>query len=360
MSIIYKPDWEETKHRFEAWWAGEALDRCAIAVTAPRDDARGLEPPEFPDNPVLRWTDLEFIAALNDYRFQTTFYGGEAFPHWNGGFPGHTSIPAFLGCPLELDMVTGWWDPIFDEDDDDWDVSSLRIDPDNRWWKFTREQARRGVKEAAGRAIPDIGGALGGCGDTLAALRGSMPLLYDVTLRPDRVRDAELHLMQMWIEVYDTLYDEVHEVAEGSTCWFTLWSPGRFYSSHCDFSYMISTDMFVDLFFPALEMQVAYLDHVVHHVDGIEAFRHVPALLDLPIQAYQILPGAGKPSPLHYLDTLRLVQDRGKNLHITIPPEEVETALDLLSARGLFISTTCEAEEQARDLLKKTAKWSHN
>ncbi|MCJ7738070.1 MAG: hypothetical protein MUQ10_12290, partial [Anaerolineae bacterium] len=241
-----------------------------------------------------------------------------------------------------------------------WDVSSLRLDPDNRWWKFTQEQVRRGVTEAAGRALPDIGGSLGGCGDTLAALRGSMPLLYDVKLRPDRVREAELTLMEMWIEVYDTLYRVVHEAAEGSTCWFNLWSPGRFYSSHCDFSYMISTDMFVDLFFPALERQVAYLDHVVHHVDGIEAFRHVPALLDLPIQAYQILPGAGKPSPLHYLDTLRLVQDKGKNLHISIPPEEVETALDLLSARGLFISTSCETEEQARDLLKKTEKWSHD
>ena len=72
------------------------------------------------------------------------------------------------------------------------------------------------------------------------------------------------------------------------------------------------------------------------------------------------IPGAGKPSPLHYIDTLRLVQSRGKNLHITIPPEEVEPALELLSARGLFISTHCDTEEQARYLLKKAEDWSHD
>ncbi|NLE44977.1 MAG: hypothetical protein GX620_09680 [Chloroflexi bacterium] len=361
MSLLYKPDWEEAKQRYLAWWAGEAIGRCGLGVTAPRADMAHVAPPEYPEDPVQRWTDLDFISALNEYHHSTTFYGGEAFPMWNGGYPGHTSIATWLGCPLELDMVTGWWDPIFDEHEDDWNVTGLTLDPDNPWWQFTVAQLRRGIEESAGKSIPDIGGALGGCGDTLAALRGSLPLLYDVKLCPERVREAELYLMEMWIEAYETLYSMVHDAAEGSTCWFRLWSPGRFYSTHCDFSYMISTEMFVDLFVPALERQSEYLDHAVHHVDGIEAFRHVAALTELPgIQAYQILPGAGKPSPLHYLDTLRLVQAKGRNLHISIPPEEIETALELLSARGLFIETHCETEEQARDLLKKAEKWSHD
>jgi len=53
------------------------------------------------------------------------------------------------------------------------------------------------------------------------------------------------------------------------------------------------------------------------------------------------------------------VQERGKNLQITIEPEKVEPALELLSARGLFISTSCESEEQERYLLKMAEKWSH-
>lgn len=35
MELLFKPDWEQTKERFSAWWAHEDFGRCAIAVTAP-------------------------------------------------------------------------------------------------------------------------------------------------------------------------------------------------------------------------------------------------------------------------------------------------------------------------------------
>ena len=358
MSLLYKPDWDETKERFMAWWAGEPLGRAAIAVTAPRDGLPGEPPPVAPTDPIQRWTDLDYIAALNDYGHRRTFYGGEAFPIWNGGYPGHTAIPAFLGCPTTLDLRTGWWDPILEGAE--WRLEDIRLDTDGRWYRFTLELLERAAAEAKGKSIPGVG-AFGGCGDTLAALRGSMPLLYDVADRPDLVRDTERFLMDMWVEVYQTFYDIVSPVAGGSTCWFPLWSPGKFYATQNDFSYMISPDMFGELFVPALERQLAYLDHAVYHVDGIEAFRHVPALCELPrLQAIQILPGAGKPSPLHYMDVLKQVQAGGKNLHISIPAAEVETALAELSARGLFLATGCATEAEARDLLAKAEHWSHD
>ncbi|UCH33660.1 MAG: hypothetical protein JSV65_13965 [Armatimonadota bacterium] len=356
MGLLYKPDWEETKERYLAWWAGAYFGRCALAVTAPRADARDAKPPTAPSDPVQRWTDLDYIAALNDYQHATTFYGGEAFPIWHGGYPGHTAIPAFLGCPITLDHTTGWWDAILDAPD--WDVTALEIDPDNRWWQFTGGLLHTAAQAAAGKSIPSIG-AFGGSGDTLAALRETGRLLYDVVDHPDRVLAAELHLMRQWCEVYDEFHGIIRAAAQGSTCWFPLWSPGRFYASQCDFSYMISPRMFRDLFLPAIEVQTRFLDHAVYHLDGIGAFAHLPALLEVPgIQAIQVLPGAGKPSPLHYLEVLKHVQAGGRNLHISIPAEEVETALSLLSARGLFIDTSCRTEEEARDLLRLAERWS--
>ena len=122
---------------------------------------------------------------------------------------------------------------------------------------------------------------------------------------------------------------------------------------------MISSKMFNEAFLPTLQMQTEFLDHAVHHVDGVGNFRHVDALCELPrLQALQILPGAGKPSALHYLPILRKVQAARKNLWIGIPAGEVKAALELLSARGLFISTRCESEEEARMLLKNVEKWS--
>ena len=117
--------------------------------------------------------------------------------------------------------------------------------------------------------------------------------------------------------------------------------------------------MFRHIFLPVVRRQTEFLDHTVFHVDGVNLFRHVDALCELPrLQALQILPGAGEPSPLHYIETLKKVQSAGKNLHISIEPEEVERALSLLSARGSFIQTWAETEAQARELIKQAERWS--
>jgi len=53
---------------------------------------------------------------MNKYRLSRTFFGGEALPVWHGGYPGHTTLPTYLGCPINLDEKTGWWDPILNEE----------------------------------------------------------------------------------------------------------------------------------------------------------------------------------------------------------------------------------------------------
>jgi hypothetical protein len=122
---------------------------------------------------------------------------------------------------------------------------------------------------------------------------------------------------------------------------------------------MISPEMFEEIFMPAVEMQTEFLDHSIYHVDGVCAFAHVDALCELPrLQAFQILPGAGKPGPLHYMDILKKVQAAGKNLHIGMVPGDVEWALSELSINGLFIDTCCDSEEEARVLIRNVEKWS--
>ncbi|MCM8825749.1 MAG: hypothetical protein NC937_06400, partial [Candidatus Omnitrophica bacterium] len=230
-------------------------------------------------------------------------------PVWNGGYPGHTSIPVFLGCPLHLDMRTGWLDPILL--DEYIDYERLKIDENNYNYKFAIELLIRGIREASGKCLVSIG-AFGGCGDTLVALRGTERLLIDCIERPRQVKQAELYLMEMWCNYYEKLYRIIKDVDEGSTCWFTLWAPGKFYAAQNDFAYNISPKMFREIFLPAIEMQVNFLDWCVYHLDGIGNFRHLDALLELPcLRAIQIAPGAGKPSPVHFMDILKKVQKAG-------------------------------------------------
>jgi hypothetical protein len=362
MVLLYKSDWEQAKIRLSAWWQGEAVDRCALAVWSRRDDGRHILPPALPERIEDRWLDLEYLRARNEYEMATTFYGGEAFPLWNAGYPGWDLMQSYLGAPVTLMEETAWIDPIIAQGRlENYDFHDFNILRENRWWKFLNQVHGFSVEQSRGRSIPSMQD-LGSSGDTLAAIRGNEQLLLDMVDCPDYVGQFDFYLMQQWNEqVFEPAYQLTREGAEGSASWSSLWAPGRHYPLQNDFSYMISPRMFRRVFLPTIEMQTEYLDYSVYHVDGIAAYAHVDALCELPhLNALQIIPGAGKPSALHWMDMLKKIQSRGKSLQIFIPPEEIELALSELSARGLWLGVEAKNEEQARHLIKITERLSHD
>ena len=343
--------------RYRAWWAHEDFGRAGIWVWASTNQNDGKSRPDFPPVVEDRWTDLDFIKRRMDYDLEHTYYGGDTFPIWNAGYPGWDSVAVFCGCDVTLAENTGWQHPIIAEGDlASYNPQDIRIDPDNKWYKMSKVFRKFAAEQSAGKAIVTTA-AFGGCGDTLAAMRTSEQLLLDVIDDPDTVLAFEMRMMELWCQHYDERHADYQAVRPGSAGWYALWSPGKFYATQCDFAYMISPKDFERCFLPAIDMQTRFLDHSVHHVDGVGNFNHVDALCSLPhLQAIQILPGAGKPSPLAYPDVLKKVQQAGKNLHISIPPQEVKTALDMLSSRGLFIETWAGSEEDAEALVRCVEK----
>ena len=279
MKILFKADWEETKERFRKWWAGEYFGRCAIAVTAPKNNRPPIPDPPQAESIEQQYRDLDLISARNDFVMSHTFYGGEALPVWSGGaHRGYTSIPALLGCPIHLDWDTGWSNAILM--DEDIRFQRLKINKEDWKYRFSLDTLRRGVKEARGKSLVCIG-ALDGCGDVLAALRGTERLLFDCVERPEEVRAAGEFLMDIWYEYYDTLLGMIRQADEGSVDWMPLWSPGKFYPAQNDFACNISPKMYRALFLPAIESQTRFLDHCIYHLDGVGNFAHLDALLAL-------------------------------------------------------------------------------
>ena len=352
-----KPDWEACKQRYRAWWANEDFGRAGIFITAPKQRSSGLACPPYPEKIEDRWIDRDFICKRMDYELNQTYYGGEAFPIWHAGYPGWDALPTFLGCDVKLDEITGWWMPIIEENKlSSYNPAHISINRENKWYKMSEEFRQMAIRESKGRAIPATG-AFGGCGDTLAALRSTEQLLFDLKEEPETVLAFELRMMEIWCGHYDERYADLKTANVGTSGWFPLWSPGKFYAGQCDFSYMISPKDFERCFLPVLDKQTRFLDYTIYHVDGIESFRHVGSLCSLPkLQALQILPGEGKPGPLHYLNVLRKVQKAGKNLHITIAPAQVKDALELLSSRGLMIETWANSEDEANDIIRYVEK----
>jgi len=355
MSLLYKPDWEQTMENYKAWWAREDFGRCAIAVTGRKAGTEGIEPPTAPNDPDKLYLDFDYLHEKNEYQLSTTYFGGEAIPQWSNGQKGGLGIAGILGVPLERRRETTWTRPILTKEFlSEHDYRDIKVDFEGERWKLTESMHRFAVEDSKGKAIP-FTYAIGHTGDTLAGLRSTNKLLYDVVDEPETVREFELYLIEnVWKPVFDRIFDIVKDASFGGcTNWMGIWGPGKCFAPSNDFTYMISTEMYRDIFLDGLKKHLDMLDYKIYHVDGIGAFKHVDMLCELDnLQGLQILPGDGKPSPLHYMDVLKKVQAAGKNLHIGIRPEEVKTALENLSSKGLYINTWARTEEEAKELIK--------
>ena len=356
----YKPDIERTLENFRMWWNREDFGRCAIAIYVRKPDSPDDPPVPLPAKIEDRWLDFDYLKAAEDHRMRNHEYIAEALPVWSGGYPGHDGVCTWLGCGIRFGRETAWGSPIMAEGSlEDYDPDALSIKDDNKWWLFSQKFHAFINECSEGKSLPTLP-AMGGTADSLTGLRTTNKLLLDVIDTPEAVKRFEKRMMEIWIEKYEYFYNLHRDRAYGGCVHFmNMWAPGRCYVPHNDFSYMISTKMYEELFLEQLLKQLAYLDYSIYHVDGIGAFRHVDMLCSLKdLNALQILPGAGKPSPLHYMDILKKVQAAGKNLHIGIPPEEVGDALDSLSSKGLFINTYCDTVDEGYALLKLTEKRS--
>ena len=86
----YAKDWDRSAKRYAAWWQGEVVDRCMIAVTAPLPRRKPVEPIS-DEEKLAHWTDAEWLLRQWRDSFEHTYFAGDAFPNlWlNLGPTGH-------------------------------------------------------------------------------------------------------------------------------------------------------------------------------------------------------------------------------------------------------------------------------
>jgi hypothetical protein len=352
-AFLYKPDWEETKERLTAWWNQDPLDRALICVEAPLDNPPPISKPPQPQTSTERWCNLEYLAQRNEYMLSRTFFGGEAIPVWNPGYPGHSDLPTFYGCMFQLDWEGGIHIPLLSDSDFSMDIiTQLKLDKNGKWWTFAYDLLTTAREEAQGKSFPAIG-SISGVADTLAVLRGEEQYLTDIKTNQNLVQEVELFLLRDWFEVYETQLRVLKQNHGEYTTRFGLWAPGRYYPIRCDFGGGIPPKLFRNCFKKALEKQASYLDYAIFTVNHERMFRLLSEIVKLEgIQTLQILPDVNQGSPLRYLDKLKWVQRKGKGLHLTLPSNEIPEALSNLSAKGLCLRTTAENENQARQIIE--------
>jgi 5-methyltetrahydrofolate--homocysteine methyltransferase len=361
-SLLYRPDMDRARDRLTTWWNGGDIGRPVMLLTAPRQ-----EPAE--DIPILPepegWTtrystrDFSYRVNLAARACVSTHYLGEAMPQVAPDLAmpqvapdlGPNCLALYLGCQGVDGMDTVWFKPCIAAPE----AARFAFDPQNEYWQFTirlaQEQARIG-KDKFLSSFPDLIEGL----DTLAAMRDTQPLLIDLLERPEWVHEALGQITTSYFECYNLLYEMIADERGGSHFW--AWAPGRTSKFQCDFSAMISPEMFAEFMVPVLQDMTARVDYSIYHWDGPGAIPHHDHLLSLPdLDVLQWTPGAGTllTTNPRWWPLYHKTIEAGKKVMIGVG--ELDSLLALRQEFGrklgqFLIQMRAETPEQAEDILQ--------
>lgn len=352
-----KPDWNESKKRFEAWWHGEAYDRVLLQLCTPNGENNPPPPPEKSETYEEQRLNADYRIAVFEHQMANTYYGGDAFPYLDTHIgPGTMSL--YLGSKPKFMPQTVWYGKRFD------DIATAEVpvfDKNNRYWQCTLELVTKGVERLAGRALVSFPDLIEGL-DTISSLVGNDELLYYLVDAPDHVHRFQRSLTPTYFEFHDRLYEIIKD-EDGGSCFsaFKIWAPGRMAKLQCDFSAMIGPKMFEEFVVPYLAEQCARLDYSVYHLDGPCALQHLDLLLGIKdLNAIQWTPGAGDPSSCAacYIPMYRKIRAAGKSLMMLGgTPEEARNLVEELGPEGLDICIGAGSPEEADELVRQSFSW---
>lgn len=337
MKTTHCPQWERTKQRFSAWWAHEKLDSPLMHMVAAGKPAQTLLDVQPFETLAERYLDAARIAENYHNYCRTHWFLEDAFPNLSVDL-GPGSMALYLGSKPQFAEATVWFDEIIT----DWDsFGGFTYDPENRWWKKHQEMITTAKAVANGEFlinIPDIIENL----DIVSALRGPQNLCFDLMDIPETVVAAGKQIDELYFRYYDAMYELV-KGADGSSSFtaFMVWGPGRTAKVQCDFCALISPEQFRAYIQPSLKMQCDRLDNSIYHLDGPDAIKHVPALMEIDtLDALQWTCGAGQPDggSERWYPIYDQVRAAGKNLWVHLydggPAEWTDSCKRLMKRYG--------------------------
>lgn len=294
-SLEYRRDADDVRARLRAFWHDEDIGRPALLLSCPRQGADdGAEEAPLPAGWVTEYSTLDFDLRLrrSARAVSRTSFFGEALPSVSPDLAPNC-LALYLGCRGVEMPGTVWCEP-FIRDPERWDPAErIAFDRENFYWQFSRRLGAEQARLGRGRWLVQFPDLIEGL-DTLAAMRGTEPLLLDLHDRPAWVRSCLRRITDAYFRFYDVLYDMFRDEVGGSVFW--CWAPGRMAKFQCDFSAMIGPEAFGELMVPVLEEMTERVSYSMYHWDGPGAIPHHRHLLGLEsLDMIQWTPGSGQP-----------------------------------------------------------------
>lgn len=356
MELKTKPDFEEVKNRWNAFWEDEVLDRPMVCAMAPKKGGRQI---------VDLWTTRYWNACTGNFEAQldlldqwaeTTLFMGDLIPHYSADH-GPDQYGAWMGSELKFspdNKTTNWAEPVIS----DWEqFLPVTLQEENPLWqsvlKYTALLKERGEgKYIVGMA--DLHSHM----DAFSALRHPDKLCMDLYDYPERVKQGCLQARGTYPEIYNRIYQAGGMSKEtGSIGWLPLWSEGKTAAVQCDFSVFLGNEMWREFVMPEIEAEVNFLDNCFYHLDGKQQLIHLDDLLALPdLDGIQWVPGAGQPEMFEsvWRDVLKKILAAGKKV-IVYGEMDLDAVKDVhrdLGARGVVYDITGRTRDEMDEIIK--------
>ncbi len=356
MELKSKPDFAQAMGRIDAWFAHELLDRPPVRFSEHNAEYSGgpaLAGRSWPDLK-SRWFDAEFQVDQFIQSLRHRTFHGETFPvFWPNLGP--NVYAAFHGAELDYGEVTSWVRHCVEE----WsDIPKLQFSRDNSYFRKIEGMTRLALEKCAGRYLvgyTDLHGSL----DCAADWRNPQQLCLDLADCPEKVHELVRLADESFLPVYDH-YDALLK-AHGhlSVTWMAIPSTGKMHIPSCDFTNMVSEQVFDEFYLPSLLREVKHMTHNVFHLDGKGMLRHLNRLLEIPeIQAIQWVQGVGDDAPiLQWLPVIKRIQSVGKGVIVDLQLAELEPFMEAMNPRGLYLCIPA-AEDVQPEILKRLEAWS--
>ena len=311
MKFFSSEKWNKIKNDSNLWWQGE-LERPLIQIRLKDQKSIDKLKPDCPSYEFTSFYDLsipeELIIENWHNELEHTIHLGDAFPHvWPNFGPG--VIAAFLGAKLENGENTVWFHP-----DKDLDIQSFefKINPYNKWFSRIENIYKAAIKRWEGSVqlgMTDLGGNL----DIVSTFFPSEKLLLNLYDHSERVNKLTWQAHHLWWQFFQQFNQILSRVNPGYSSWAPIFSEKSSYMLQCDFSYMISPQMFDTFVLPELSETAKRLDNAFYHLDGAGQLPHLDSLLACKdIKGIQWVPGDGAPDVSNWADIYRKINKAGK------------------------------------------------
>jgi len=345
-------DFVELNKKYKEYWNKENHERPLLFLSAQKDNINWDKAPKALSDVRSRWLDEEFVVKKHRFNMENTAYLGEAFPQaWANLGP--DILGAICGCDIEFGDVTSW----AVHNLDDWDnFKGVKFDVNNFWFKKLQSLTESLVEDSKGEYVVGITDLHAGL-DGLVSLRGPENLCLDLFDFPERVKETNFQIHEVFKKVYQYQYNAVTKYMPFTSNWMCILSDDREYATSCDFSCLISKGDFSEFVMPELMQELAFLDTSIYHLDGVSALTHLDALCAIPtLKGIQWVPGSGQKPMREWIDVLKKIQNSGKNIHINVEPEDVLPICENLNPEGVIMQCEVKSIEEGKELLNSAVK----